>query len=58
MNPESPDSSQAEAVSTPSVPSASAPLLDITLEEWIAASQACCGRDPVDETLPPTATSD
>jgi hypothetical protein len=25
------------------------PELDITLEEWIAASQACCGAEPDDE---------
>jgi hypothetical protein len=25
------------------------PDREITLEEWIAATQACCGIDPVDE---------
>ena len=30
--------------------------LTLTDEEWIAASQACCGLDPVDpDDTPPTA---
>ena len=29
--------------------------LTLTDEEWIAASQACCGLDPVDPGDPPTA---
>lgn len=34
---------------TPEDPPKPTPPLEITLEEWIAATQSCCGIDPPDE---------
>jgi hypothetical protein len=40
-----------EPAPPPAAP-ADPPAVDITLEEWIAAGQACCGVEPEDDEEP------